>query len=200
MKGDIRISKKLAIMLAGTISLFAAADFVSMVDHKSAGGIIVEGTTDEDIKKVILETMPIGTVTLRMDDINPSTIYGGTWSLITGDASLSLGDGTVQDGIITGDNNPSVPLVAHNHGRGTQEITGTQIGRRIININGYGAFFPTDAGYEDGVVTSSVKSSNALGFQASRAWTGRSTTEGVQNATIDVRGAQMKVNVWKRTE
>jgi hypothetical protein len=187
-------------MLAGTISLFAAADFVSMVDHKSAGGIIVEGTTNEDIKKVILETMPIGTVTLRMDDINPSTIYGGTWSLITGDASLSLGDGTVKDGIITGNNNPSVPLVAHNHGRGIQEITGTQLGRRIVNINGSGAFFPTNAGYEDWVVTSSTKSSNSLGFQASRAWTGRSTTEGVQNATIDVRGAQMKVNVWKRTE
>lgn len=200
MKGDLKISKKSALILAGAISFFAMAEYVSLVDVKNAGGIIVEdGTTDDDIKRVILETMPVGTVTFRMDDVNPSAIYGGSWSLITGDAALSFGDGTVQSGSANGNNNPNVPLLAHNHGRGTQDITGTQIGRRIININGFGAFFPTEHGVEDGVVTSSVKSTNALGFQASRSWTGRSTTEGTSNATINVRGAQIKINVWKRT-
>lgn len=71
--------------------------------------------TNEEVRSIILETIPVGAVVFKMDDLNPSETDGGTWTLITGDASLSFGDGTQQSGLVSSDNTPVVPIVKHNH-------------------------------------------------------------------------------------
>lgn len=60
MKGNIVIDKKVALFLTGVISLFSLADFVSLVDTKSAGGVIVEQ-----------EQVPIGTVSMWLTGTPP---------------------------------------------------------------------------------------------------------------------------------
>ena len=39
---------------------------------------------------------PVGSVVMRMDAVNPATLYGGTWQLITGDATITFGNGAAQ--------------------------------------------------------------------------------------------------------
>ena len=58
---------------------------------------------------------PINSVVLRMDSVNPTTLYPGTWQLITGDASLTFGNGAQQPGLPSGNNTQSVPLLNHSH-------------------------------------------------------------------------------------
>ena len=57
----------------------------------------------------------VGSVVFRMDAENPSDLYGGTWSLIKGDASVYLGNGSLQTGLVEGSNIQNVPLKAHTH-------------------------------------------------------------------------------------
>ncbi|CAH6970682.1 hypothetical protein VCHA30O60_50154 [Vibrio chagasii] len=76
---------------------------------------------EEAVNQILLARHPIGTVLLRMDDVNPATVLGGTWDLITGDASLSLGDGTPQSGTPQGSNEQDVPLLEHSHEAGSLE-------------------------------------------------------------------------------
>lgn len=200
MSGDInfnlkfKINKKIGLAILGGMSLFAMADFVTLIDAKSAGGITIEK-----------ETMTVGSVVFRMDDVNPSTIYGGTWELLKGDATIALGDGTVQSGVSSGDNDPQVPLVEHSHTRGTMEISG-----RVLNYTSNkskaegsspnGAFYGTGSIQYDGGGSSSGNHQypDNIYFQASRNWTGSTSVEGVSNATLNVRGERLTVNVWQR--
>ncbi|ENM2831986.1 hypothetical protein AB6Q85_002333 [Vibrio cholerae] len=175
---------------------------------------------------------PVGSVVLRMDAVNPSTIYGGTWRLITGDASLTFGNGSAQSGAVTGNNTPAVPVPAHthsasqaehNHNRGNMEISGN-FSHTLMGTYGYG-FGLSDAGgafYADpasanenwaintGFATS-VGRHAANGyvsqFRASRNWSGFTSnaapavtvaSTGTANATLNVRGARIAINVWQR--
>ena len=62
--------------------------------------------------------------------MNPTEVYGGTWELITGDATLKFGDGTEQNLNINGSNEKTVSLPEHSHGmvhshqKGSMNITG----------------------------------------------------------------------------
>ena len=180
MKNDalinIKIGKKTTLCLAAILSFFAAADFVSLVDSKNAGGVIIEK-----------ETMTVGSVVLRMDNINPTDIYGGTWNLITGDATLAFGDGTIQNGLASGENNPAVPLVKHNHGMS----------------HGHG--FRWKRGGQSGSAANYIERgerSSDYNTQSSSAianFNGNTADSGVSNATLDVRGSRIKINVWQRT-
>lgn len=142
MKGDInlKINKKLGLVIIAAASTLAMAEYVSIVSAKSSGGITINAPSfNKD--ELLLEIMPIGSVTLRMDAIDPATIYGGTWQLITGDASLRLGDGNSQSISVKGSGNKKqVPVpehthtatqVAHSHARGSMEISG------ILSSPGY---------------------------------------------------------------
>jgi hypothetical protein len=210
---NININKKLGVALLTACGLFA------MAEHHST----FSGDTPVISQS---ETMTVGSVVLRMDDVNPATIYGGTWELIQGDADLRLGNGSNLSGNIEGiTNDPSVPLVkhthtatqaAHSHNRGNMEIygrisapgyTNTSVG---YSLSGTGAFAPygslttlddIDHYPNQGSVYRSVD------FRASRNWTGTTNSvapvitveeEGFDNPTIDVRGNYITVNVWKR--
>lgn len=194
MKGDInlKLSKKSALLLVGVVSAFAAADFVSFVDAKNSGGIIVDGLTEEQVKKIVLDTMPIGSVTIRIDAVNPNTIYGGSWQLISGDASLRLGNGSALTGAVKGNsNNPSVPLVAHSHTY--QKTTGWEV---VVSNTGWGAVTVPDSGWSALVGTGNSSGTRVAGRIQNSAAT--SNSAGSPSPTMDVRGQYVEVNVWKR--
>lgn len=223
MKGDLtfnfKINKKIGLALIAAIGLFATAEYVSLIDAKSAGGIVVDGMTDEEVKEVILETMPIGSVTLRMDAVDPSTIYGGTWNLITGDASLRLGNGGANTGDLNGNNEPSVPLLAHNHTMDHKHpiaTTNTDSHDHNINLrrsNYTGAAAPswnsdlttvtpgitiTSGGNYYGDSRGPIDSDSHSHTLDLPEFEGNTGTNGVSNATLDVRGQYVTVNVWQR--
>lgn len=199
MNGDIKISKKSALVLAAALSLFATADFVAFTNAKSAGGFNVEK-----------EIMTVGSIVLRIDNINPSDIYGGTWELITGDASLGFGNGSSYSGISDGVNNdPIVPLPYHDHsinhdhpsvsttsnGAHSHEyyrsnFANTNNGRASLSNDG------PDQKYNTNTTGNHTHSVNIPNFVGTSGGKGTTTDE---NPTLNVRGARILVNVWKRT-
>jgi hypothetical protein len=183
MKGDInlKISKNHALLLVSVLSIFSMANFVSLVDAKSAGGIVIEK-----------ETMDVGSVVLRMDNKNPADIYGGTWSLIQGDASLRLGNGTNYDGSVNGSSEVSVPLPAHSHtftGNPLPPHSHDYTRSRIADIRDHSA---SQGHWLQANVTLKT---NAVSAGTP---TGAISTEGVSDAKINVKGSYIFVNVWKR--
>lgn len=221
MKGDInfnfRINKKIGLFLLAGISLFATADFVSMIDVKSAGGVIVDGKTDEEIKELILETMPVGSVTFRMDAVNPSTIYGGTWTLLKQGVAIEIGDGTAQSGVSFGENTPSVPLVAHSHTMNHDHSSATtntdthNHGLRSGNNDAMDHYYKLS---RNRGIPGINPSENQGGYTASTAlmqndshnhtvdlpnYTGNTGYSGTSSPSIDVRSERISINVWKRT-
>lgn len=187
MKGDIKISKKSALVIAGALSLFAMADFVSLVDTKSAGGIVIEK-----------ETMTVGSVVFRMDSVNPSTIYGGDWKLLDEDATIIFGNGSKQTGVSVGENHPIITLPEHSHTRGTMEITGSaRLNSEKFDSTASGAFTKTtvSGARNEGRGGNNV---NQLNFTASKSWTGATSVAGVKNPRLDVRGKRVAINVWQR--
>lgn len=212
MKKKNKIAMILALM---TGAIFASADYVTLIDTDAAGGIRVveKSITENDIKDIIAQTkeemMPVGTITMRMDNINPSSIYGGTWSLLSGDAVLSFGDGTTQSGVAIGENNPNVPLVEHshsinhNHAKVNTDSKGNH--RHAIRSES-----PEPSG--DGALGDTFDEGNTLLKSMYTEYTGNHTHSvdlpnfagssgkaGVASPTIDVRGKRINVNVWQRT-
>ena len=144
---------------------------------------------------------PIGSVVLRMDAVDPATLFGGTWSLITGDASLSFGDGTTRDGVASGDNTPVNTLAEHSHAN-TAVFAGDALAPHTHTIetdiiafsadNISGAF--VKAGAPDPYITSGASAGTPSGSVNMT-----NVNVGTSGATLDVRGAQISINVWKRT-
>lgn len=143
---------------------------------------------------------PVGTVVFRMDNVNPATLYGGTWSLITGDATITFGNGAAQSGGVTGSNTVAVPLPAHSHGATHDLVTSTngnhnhaiRTGRDRMSIDDTGGnWFRNNnllnyteyAGDHNHTISGSVSIQSA----------------GTAGASINVAGARIAINVWRRT-
>lgn len=202
---NININKKLGVALLTACGLFA------MAEHQST----FSGDTPVISQS---ETMTIGSVVLRMDNVNPATIYGGTWELIQGDAALRLGNGTNQTTIIEGSDNVNMPIPKHNHDmththtRGTMNFTG-HFPTIITNVfqDGTGGAFWADSNaalFQNKSPRTVTQTTNyGIYFTASRNWTGNTSQpdnlnaseEGVDNATVNVKGAHINLNIWKRT-
>lgn len=138
---------------------------------------------------------PVGSVVMRMDAVNPATLYGGTWQLITGDATITFGNGAAQSGTANGNNNPSVPLPYHSH---SATFSGNQLPphQHEIPINSIeGGPKSAVPAVNDGhtlMTTYGVSAGTPSGSVSVSA-------EGTPNSTIDVRGARIAINVWQRT-
>lgn len=216
---NINIDKKSALIIAAVVSFFAMADYVSVVNSGAAGGIIVDGATEEEIKEAILDSMPIGSVSLRMDSIDPTTIYGGTWKLMTGDASLRLGGGgDLTTGVLSGNNSPVVPIPAHSHGMNHNHSTTVSSDTHDHNINlrrsGYTAAAApswnsdlntvtpgttlTQGGNYYGDSRGPIDSDTHTHTVTVNSFNGSTSVAGSANATLDVRGQYLQVNVWQR--
>jgi hypothetical protein len=76
----------------------------------------IKAYIDAAIAGISTEGIKVGGLYLSMNATTPDVDLGyGTWALISGDATLSFGDGTVRDGIASGSNTPVVPLPEHSH-------------------------------------------------------------------------------------
>ena len=240
-------------------------------------------TPPKGFRSVVDNIYGIGAALLRFDDTDPNVQYPWqSWSLITGDASLALGDGSILSGTATGNNNPVVPVTEHSHGKGTLSaeqaahthssgsisanqgshthsitgltadqsahthsisgITATQASHTHTNELGYQvdgqpdtSDYPARSTNDPTVVelsepTSSVAPSITLSGTLGSAdptinvggslgsadpvisvsgttgsnqpfitVSGSTANSGTAGATLDVRGAQIKVNLWQRT-
>lgn len=127
----------------------------------------------------------------------PADLFGGTWSAMfenegvffrtPGGTALAF-NGGVQNAANT----------AHNHNRGTMEITGTAQYGNGLSIRGYGggAFYAVGTGNQDNHGGgASYGTGTYLQFTASRTWTGVTSTDGV----ADGRPKNRTFRVWKRT-
>lgn len=193
----IEINKKGFFALLMLSASVAFGDYVTIVDSDSNGGYIVkEDLSERDISEILDRTMPIGSLSLRLDNINPADIYGGTWEIVDGDASLRLGNGNTQTGVSTGNNTPIVPVPLHSHSATSSSNTHSH---DYVNPS------YSYAGIRTG------SSTRRFGDEGAEGYVTYSTTSdthnhtitvantGVNNATIDVRGKHLLVNVWKRT-
>lgn len=136
-----------------------------------------------DYKDIINVSQDVGSTLLRFDDIHPETKYPWqTWELVDGDASIRLGDGTAQSQTPSGENEPLVPLVEHEH------IAGAR-----TKSDDTGVFLYGNTSVSQNGVFMSVGTSSHSGTRA-----GYTSTEGEAGATLDVRGKSIKINLWVR--
>ena len=143
---------------------------------------------------------PVGSVVMRMDAVNPATLYGGTWQLITGDATITFGNGAAQTGRATGSNDVDVPLPAHTHGT-THNLGTTTNGNHNHAIRtGYQRMSIHD------INGNWFRDTNMLNYTEYAGDHNHGITGGVSvqsagtaNATVNVRGARIAINVWCRT-
>lgn len=157
------------------------------------------------LEETLSTLFPVGSVVLRMDATNPSTLYGGTWSLITGDASLSFGDGSQQSGTPYGNNTPAVPVPRHSHSASFKGNALPAHGHSLRRARAYDASgshlnYNKNTGHGGNDNASVV--SNTINAASAGTPTGSVTVNasGTSNVTLDVRGARIAINVWQRTE
>lgn len=162
-----------------------------------------------DYKRTVDASRAIGDTMLRFDSKNPKDLYPWqTWSLISGDASIRLGDGAVQSKTPSGDNNPIVPVQQHSHAMNHTHPRGTTF--TDTHSHGY-----LDRGQQINNGTGNVGVANSQSFLADFSRTtsnnshshmydtpehsGTTSNSGVDGATLDVRGKSIKMNLWVRT-
>lgn len=179
---NININGKGLLATALLSSSIVFANFVSFIDTGSAGGISIEK-----------ETMTVGAVVLRVDNVNPSTIYGGSWELLQGDAAIRLGDGKIVNTTVKGNNNPIVPVPHHTH-------AASFVGNALPPHSHSQAFSDDYKGVANIVRGAGNNGSFSTGSVSAGTPSGTVSVSatGTSNATLDVRGAFITINVWKR--
>lgn len=162
---------------------------------------------------------PVGSVYISFNSTDPTTLFGGTWERLKDTFLLANGNTYAPNTIggsatktLTTSNLPAHTHTcgsagAHTHTRGTMNITGTFFSEN--NGGGYpysGAFTYEGSGYRgvDGNDGDNAKSV----FDASRSWTGATSSNGAHTHTIGSTGSALPLNImppyqtvymWRRT-
>lgn len=192
------------------------------------GGIVTPGTNANYWKKFKeyisspLDAYPIGAYYISSSPTSPATLFGGTWVQVKDRMILAVGD-TYNSAGLTGGSATTKLVVnnipSHNHScgtagnhthtRGSMNITGTL--RALDNYGGVGtsgAFYQTGTrskGYEAGNQTENF---HGVGFDASRNWSGATSSNGNHAHTIGNTGSgtafttispYITAYVWRRT-
>lgn len=150
-----------------------------------------------DLRNILF---PVGSVVFRMDNVNPTSIYGGTWSLITGDATITFGNGAAQTGAVSGNNVVSVPLPNHSHTTTHNLSTATagnhnhpiKTGRDRMSIDDVGGNWFRDNSQTNYTEYAGDHTHQIIGVVSVQA-------SGTEGASINVSGARIAINVWRRT-
>ena len=149
---------------------------------------------------------PIGSIYMSVNDVSPQIFLGGTWEQIKDRFLLSAGE-TYSSGSIGGEANHILSISetpSHTHTRGTMNITGSREwaagGYGKANSESFGAFYNTgyyqdtgDNGYQKGDGGTLLN----LSFDASRSWTGETSSVGANQAHNNMP-PYLTVYMWKR--
>lgn len=147
---------------------------------------------------------PVGSIYMSVNNVSPQTFLGGTWEQIQDRFLLSAGS-SYSAGSTGGEASHTLSVEetpAHTHTRGTMEITGyIEVGDHSFKVglgNGSGALY-TDSAVVGATVAGSSGSTWAsdLQFQASRSWTGETSSVGLGEAHNNMP-PYLTVYMWKR--
>ena len=148
----------------------------------------------------------VGDIILTLTAENPAVKYGGTWELLPVGGSLSTGDGLAQAGAVIGDDDQLVPVPEHDHANtatASSAFTGSAL---PTHLHG-GAVVLGNAGSTSGSATraqgsttnTSATSAGTPSGSVSTTVTMANALAGTAGATIDVSGAELIINAWKKT-
>ena len=155
---------------------------------------------------------PINSIFLTLGTENPATLFlVTTWEkqegrfLLGSNSAYTLGStGGSSTTTLSKENLPNVKLQIDSFslGKGTQEITGDFYTSNYIGYAGSGAFYRKQSGL--GGHGGDSSSGNKIGFQASKSWTGMSTSAAPYTANMgdstpfNNMPPYLVVNIWKR--
>ena len=155
---------------------------------------------------------PIGSIYMSANSTSPATLFGGTWTQLKDQFLLCAGS-TYSAGSTGGSANTTLTtanMPAHAHTRGTMDITGGWAGMGHTSGITYG-FNTQDCSYSGAFFAGSSSGQteafqnysrqerkNSVAFQASRSWTGETSSVGSGTAFSNMP-PYLAVYVWKRT-
>jgi microcystin-dependent protein len=182
---------------------------------------ITQDIQELERKKVNLSDLinliyPVGSIYMSANNVSPATFLGGTWEQIKDTFLLCSGD-TYSAGNTGGEayHNLSIDEIpSHTHTRGTMDITGHVRCYSSYNknnasfvTNGVSGAFYWQTEWDDDTskalaTTQNVSSGTAdtirnIPFQASRAWTGATSSVGANQAHNNMP-PYLTVYCWKR--
>lgn len=214
---NLKINKNAILAITMLSAGFAFSEYVSVLGSNAEIKVVSSDNFTEDDQNKMKdeikdEMMPVGSVVLRLDSINPSSLYGGTWDLVTGDASLSLGNGSdLTAATVSGNNEQIVKLPKHSHSidhdhpnHSTTAEGRHRHGIKSESAEGYtdGAIGDTSDDNDPAVSTTTLYTeyandhTHSVNLPLLKATSGTAGTE--TNPLMDVRGARLPVNVWTR--
>lgn len=175
---------------------------------------MIEGTTMFDVFNAIY---PVGSIYMSVNDTNPSTLFGGSWSKIEGRVLVGVDSDSAdyfQAGKTGGSREISLTtanLPAHNHTFSGQSATTSNNGGHVHqcgrNDNGNFVVNPSTAtsstfGYQ--VATGGAYLGFQYGTNSAGAHTHTLTAKGTIGNTgsgtpIDIMPPYYTVNIWRRT-
>jgi hypothetical protein len=171
---------------------------------------ITQDIQELERKKVNLSDLinliyPIGSIYMSANNVSPATFLGGTWEQIK-DKFLLCAGSSYSAGSTGGEASHTLTVAetpAHTHTRGTMEITGSIIGGNYAlfgcsTTTESGALYTSGGGYTSAGTSQGGNYKNNLHFQASRNWTGATSSVGSGTAHNNMP-PYLTVYCWKRT-
>ena len=175
----------------------------------------------DEMQATASKLYPIGSVYISFNSTDPSTLFGGTWQRLKDTFLLASGDtyapnttGGSATKTLTTSNLPAHTHTCstagdHTHTRGTMNITGTMNASWEKNIPQIttGAFTQVD-GERSNEADGQGSGAKVWEFDASRSWTGATSSNGSHTHTIGSTGSALPLNImppyttvyaWRRT-
>lgn len=191
------------------------------------GGIVTPGTNANYWKKFKeyisspLDAYPIGAYYISSSPTSPATVFGGTWVQVKDRMILAVGDIYKSAGLTGGSATTTLVLnniPSHNHScgttgnhshtRGNMNITGTFFTDNIGANYNTGAFSYTGGIVTPGILNADDAASSTMQFDASKTWSGSTSTAGNHSHAIGNTGSgtafttispYITAYVWRRT-
>lgn len=210
--------------------IFYGSDLWWCVQENGASSLVVTPGTNtsywiklKDYLANPLAAYPVGAYYMSSDSTSPAVLFGGTWTQIQNRFIYAAGPGysvnstggSAKKTLVT-DNIPSHThscgsAGSHTHTRGTMNITGSIGGDDLDAMHGNvgGAFYHV-RNYltNDGIGNGNKVLNGIYGFDASRSWSGATSSAGSHSHTIgstgkgtafDVMPPYIVAYVWRRT-